>query len=102
MTAVEPVLLALKRALDRIYGEKGIDLRVSADAGLKFQGEKQDLEEMAGNLMDNACKWAKGSVAVSVERLAENGHLAVTVDGRRAGLDHGAARAGRQTGSAPR
>ena len=86
VTDVGPVLLALKRALDRIYGEKGIDLRVSADAGLKFQGEKQDLEEMAGNLMDNACKWAKGSVAVSVERLAENGHLAVTVDDDGPGL----------------
>jgi signal transduction histidine kinase len=32
---------------------------------LAFRGERQDLEEMAGNLIDNACKWANGRVAVS-------------------------------------
>ncbi len=86
VTEVEPVLLALKRALDRIYGEKGVDLSVSVETGLKFQGEKQDLEEMAGNLMDNACKWAKGAVAVTAERASENGRLAVTVDDDGPGL----------------
>ena len=30
--------------------------------GVKFQGEKQDLEEMLGNLLDNACKWGKSRV----------------------------------------
>ena len=85
-TEVEPVLMALKRALDRIYGDKALDLRVSIDKGLKFQGEKQDLEEMAGNLMDNACKWAKGAVTVSAGRLADTGDLAVTVDDDGPGL----------------
>lgn len=85
-TEVDPVLMALKRALDRIYGEKGIDLSVSVAAGLKFQGEKQDLEEMAGNLMDNACKWAKGTVAVRAERIEDTGNLAVSVDDDGSGL----------------
>ena len=52
------MLQALKRTLDRIYEERGLDLEVASAAGLKFQGEKQDFEEMAGNLLDNACKWA--------------------------------------------
>ena len=35
-----------------------------APEGLAFQGEKQDLLELAGNVMENACKWAKGRVRV--------------------------------------
>jgi signal transduction histidine kinase len=64
--------MALKRALDRIYGEKGIRLGVSVDPDLKFQGEKQDFEEMTGNLIDNACKWAESSVAVTARRLGDD------------------------------
>jgi signal transduction histidine kinase len=32
----------------------------------RFRGEQQDLEEMVGNLVDNACKWARSRVAVEV------------------------------------
>ena len=85
VTEVDPTLMALKRALDRIYGEKGIDLTVSVEADLKFQGEKQDLEEMTGNLMDNACKWAKSVVAVTACP-SGNGSLVVTVDDDGPGL----------------
>ena len=64
-TEVEGVLAALKRTLDRIYGERGLDLEVASAPGLKFQGEKQDFEEMVGNLLDNACKWASWKVKAS-------------------------------------
>ncbi|HET9273897.1 MAG TPA: ATP-binding protein, partial [Methyloceanibacter sp.] len=65
-TEVEGVLAALKRTLDRIYGERGLDLEVASAPGLKFQGEKQDFEEMVGNLLDNACKWARSHVRVRI------------------------------------
>ena len=58
-TDVDGVLKGLKRALDRIYGSRALELTVESSPGLKFQGEKQDFEEMVGNLLDNACKWAK-------------------------------------------
>lgn len=86
VTEVTPVLEALKRTLDRIYGERGITLEVSIGSGLKFQGEKQDLEEMAGNLMDNACEWAKGHVVVRGEQLPGEARFAVTVDDDGPGL----------------
>ena len=35
---------------------------LTVQPGAKFQGEKQDLEEMLGNLLDNACKWGKSRV----------------------------------------
>ena len=54
-TTVEPLV----RAIERIHGEKGIAISFSVQPGAQFQGEKQDLEEMLGNLLDNACKWGK-------------------------------------------
>jgi len=86
VTDVTPVLEALKRTLDRIYGERGIALEVRANSGLKFQGEKQDFEEMAGNLLDNACKWAGARVAVTTERLPGSPSFAVIVDDDGPGL----------------
>jgi len=85
-TDVDGVLRALKRTLDRIYDERGIDLRVSSSPGLKFQGEKQDFEEMAGNLLDNACKWAKTRVTIKAEAMPGGGSLTVTVDDDGPGL----------------
>ncbi len=62
MPAVEPI----QRALERIHRDKGVVIHTDCPAGLKFQGEKQDLEEMLGNLLDNACKWSKSNVYLSV------------------------------------
>jgi signal transduction histidine kinase len=64
ITEVEPVLAALARTLERIHQERAIKVTVQCVPGLKFRGEKQDLEEMAGNLMDNACKYAIREVTV--------------------------------------
>ncbi|GAA0547980.1 signal transduction histidine kinase [Rhizomicrobium palustre] len=68
-TQVSPVLEDLARVLMRIHQERGIIITVHCPETLYFRGERQDLEEMAGNLMDNACKWAKGRVIVTAERL---------------------------------
>lgn len=71
VSEVEPILAGLARTLQRIHRDKAITIAVRCDAGLKFRGEKQDLEEAAGNLMDNASKWANQHVAVSAELLHE-------------------------------
>jgi len=77
VTPVKPVLEGLARTLQRIYRDKEIDIAINCEPGLKFRGEKQDFEEMAGNLCDNACIWAKARVKVSA------GHLDKTSrDGR--------------------
>ena len=65
VTEVKPVLDALARTLERIHRDRGIVVAVDCPEGLRFRGERQDLEEMVGNLMDNACKWAAARVAVS-------------------------------------
>ena len=86
ITDVDGVLKGLKRALDRIYEGRALELDVRSDPGLKFQGEKQDFEEMVGNLLDNACKWAKSRVWVSAARADGDGKFEVLVDDDGPGL----------------
>ena len=66
-TPVAPVLEDLERVLDRIHAERGIEIEVNCPPSLAFRGDRQDLEEMAGNLMDNACKWAAARVVVKAQ-----------------------------------
>lgn len=67
VTDVASELTALSRALTKIYEMRALNLAIDCPNGVRFFGEKQDFEEMAGNLMDNACKWARSSVMVKVE-----------------------------------
>lgn len=66
VTEVLPVAEALQRALERIYRDKGIVITVKCPQNARFQGERHDLEEMLGNLLDNACKWANSRVHLTV------------------------------------
>ena len=86
ITDVDGVLKGLKRALDRIYEGRTLELDIRSDPGLKFQGEKQDFEEMVGNLLDNACKWAKSRVWVTAARAGGAGDFEVLVDDDGPGL----------------
>jgi signal transduction histidine kinase len=83
-TLVAPVLDDLARVLDRIHAERGIAITVDCPATLAFRGDRQDLEEMAGNLMDNACKWASSRVAVKA--LGVGARLALSVEDDGPGL----------------
>ena len=67
-TAVAPVLADLARVLGRIHETRGIEIETDCPPNLFFRGERQDLEEMAGNLIDNACKWARRQVTVTARR----------------------------------
>ena len=63
---VWPVLERLILAVERIYVDRNIVIDLAGDRELVFRGEKQDLEEMAGNLIDNAAKYGGGRVFVTV------------------------------------
>ena len=56
-TQVSAVMDDLARVLGRIH--PGIVIDAECDEAIFFRGERQDLEEMLGNLIDNACKWAR-------------------------------------------
>ena len=72
-TDVEPVLQSLARTLTRINRDRDLKISVEAPTTLRFRGERQDLEEMVGNVMDNACKWAKSQILVKAFQLAPSG-----------------------------
>ncbi len=67
VTEVAPAIEALRRTMEKIHWDRGITIATKADPGAKFRGERQDLEEMAGNLVDNACKWATSRVLIEVK-----------------------------------
>ena len=77
------VIAGLNRAIERIYPDVTID--VSGGEGVDFLGERQDFEEMVGNLIDNAAKYGGGRVFVSVE--AEDAMLTVIVEDDGKGID---------------
>ncbi len=91
VTEVRPVLDALARTLARINRDKGVTVTVDCEEGLKFRGERQDLEEMTGNLLDNACKWSAQAVIVKAALIRDvttigRQWLRITVDDDGPGL----------------
>ena len=89
VTEVAPVVTALARSMEKIHRDRGIAIDIEAPRDTRFRGERQDLEEMVGNLVDNACKWAQSRVAVEVlpERAEAAGStLRVVVDDDGPGL----------------
>jgi signal transduction histidine kinase len=66
ITEVRPVVAALARTMEKIHHHRGVAIDIDAPEAARFRGEQQDLEEMVGNLVDNACKWAQSRVAVEV------------------------------------
>ncbi|MDP6485293.1 MAG: HAMP domain-containing sensor histidine kinase [Alphaproteobacteria bacterium] len=65
-TEVLPVIEDLRRTLKHIHAGRSIELEVRGDPGTSFRGERHDLEEMLGNLIDNACKWARARTWITM------------------------------------
>ncbi|MCB1517205.1 MAG: histidine kinase [Hyphomicrobiaceae bacterium] len=63
-TDAQQALIRLVRVMQKIHAERDIELAQSA--ALWFRGEEADFEEISGNLLDNACKFASGSVRIAL------------------------------------
>ncbi len=78
-TALGPVVDGLARTMRRIHAARDLELVVQPiSASLAFRGEAQDLQEMLGNLLDNACKWASHRVEIGAR--IEHDRLLIRVD----------------------
>jgi signal transduction histidine kinase len=71
----------LARTLLRLHAERGLAIDVAVEPGHAFRGRREDLDEMLGNLLDNACKWARSRVRVSSSLADASVVLTVDDDG---------------------
>lgn len=97
--AITPLLQRILDSLAKVYAERRLDLRLDADAALHFRADAADLMELCGNLLDNACKWARARVRVQARLTDTDGgqtlELDIDDDGPGIPLDQRAAVLGR-------
>jgi signal transduction histidine kinase len=87
VTEVVPSLEALIRTFAKISQGRGIAGSHSVSTGVRFRGDRQDFEEMLGNLLDNAFKWAESTVAVSLDPAPTgSGRIVLLIDDDGPGL----------------
>ncbi|KGM53672.1 ATPase [Lysobacter daejeonensis GH1-9] len=77
--AIEPHAEQIVRGLEKVYTAKGVLCEFDLADGVQFYGEPGDLQELLGNLLENAFKWARSRVLLTV-------HVGETAAGRRPGL----------------
>jgi two-component system sensor histidine kinase PhoQ len=64
--AVEKEVTRLVDGLRKVYHDKNPEFEVRVESGLQFRGDTGDFLELAGNLLDNACKWCEKRVRISI------------------------------------
>ena len=76
---------ALVRTMERIYAEQALTFDVTIAPDVTVHAVHEDLEEMLGNLLDNACKWARSRVQLSID--AGGNRVVIDVDDDGPGLE---------------
>ncbi|WP_200372057.1 sensor histidine kinase [Rhodovibrio salinarum] len=82
----QAALQRLARTMSKLYAAKQLSVEADGHTVPAFRGDRQDLEEMLGNLVDNACKWAHAQVRLSARPAATEGWLVIAVDDDGPGL----------------
>jgi signal transduction histidine kinase len=82
-TDASPVEVAqeIAMALRRIFANKDLDIDIVGDEALRAKVDRQDLMEMLGNLLENACQWAQHQVTLSVAQSSRALVITVADDG---------------------
>ena len=73
------------RALERLHAERDLRIEIDAPASYSFRGQREDLDEMLGNLLDNACQWARTKVRLMCSK--ENDRIVIAVDDDGPGIE---------------
>jgi signal transduction histidine kinase len=82
---VLPSVEALVRTMRRLHAERELTIDADVSPAHEIRGRREDLDEMLGNLLDNACKWAHSRVAISSS--IDDALLVISVDDDGPGLD---------------
>ncbi len=65
--AIQPHAEQIVTSLEKVYADKGVICEFELDEDMQFYGEPGDLQELLGNLLENAFKWAKSRVLLTVK-----------------------------------
>ena len=84
-TLVAPVVDDLLFSMQLLHKSRNLEFSTRLENGISFSGDTQDLEEMLGNLLDNAGKWAKHKVDIIGN--INNGQLQLIVQDDGPGID---------------
>ncbi len=79
--ALAPIVSDLARGLTRVYAERKLTFGSDLSAELSYPADREDLEEIVGNLLENAFKWARSRIQVNASRHPQHFLLAVEDDG---------------------
>jgi signal transduction histidine kinase len=71
----------LVRTLLKLHAGRALDIRVNVPAELTVRAQREDMDEMLGNLIDNSCKWTKGRVVVDAVPIESEIILNIDDDG---------------------
>jgi signal transduction histidine kinase len=85
--AVLPSVEGLVRTMRRLHAERELAIDVRVSFTHEIRGRREDLDEMLGNLLDNACKWARSRVAISSSISSDDAPLVISIDDDGPGLD---------------
>ena len=77
-SSVKESAVGLSRTLQRLYADRAFSIEIEASDEHFVRVQREDLDEILGNLLDNACKWAKTRVALSSQ--VGNRELLITVE----------------------
>lgn len=78
---VIPCVEALARTLSKLYSERQLEISCEVAPELAARIQREDLEEMLGNLLDNACKWARAKIVLNAAQSGTMLVLTVNDDG---------------------
>ncbi|WP_339561163.1 ATP-binding protein, partial [Pseudomonas sp. EA_65y_Pfl1_P113] len=79
ITQVEPAFASIAAAMRRLYAHRELTIVHTAETELLAAVDPNDLDEMVANLVDNACKWARGVVSIKATRDTPTGQLLITI-----------------------
>ena len=87
--AILPSVEGLVRTMRRLHAERELSIDGDVSPAHEIRGRSEDLEEMLGNLLDNACKWARSRVAISssISSSENDARVIISVDDDGLGLD---------------
>ena len=78
---ISPVVQTLLSSMKKIYRDKSIDFELSMEQDIQFKIDEGDFMEILGNLLDNACKWCKKQINLTISLYETDLHILLSDDG---------------------